>query len=248
MSIEEALLKYGNGEIAKDDLLSVIAENTIYVPGIEENEAIRVATFSHEGKEIVPSFSTEENYESWGDNSYNCLPVFGADLAITLPTNVFLLIDPGKESYVELTPEDLDKLSVIASDKYEDVELNDDNKMLKQAIDDGGSFATKDSIAKLKATGIEKAGEQLKMIFVDLFKIDEAYIVPVSGQEPGIVLGILTSKQGEQKRFEMIEEIAKISRSCFGRSGAIEVYDDLAEEDSNSWELFKHVTPFYVKE
>ena len=42
-----------------------------------------------------------------------------------------------------------------------------------------------------------------------------------------------------------MSEIAELSRDLLGAAGALEVYDDLNVSNSNSWDLFSTLVPFY---
>ena len=62
------------------------------------------------------------------------------------------------------------------------------------------------------------------------------------------MLGIILESMHSEERFLMIEGIAEIARKHFGEAGAIEVFDDLAEKNSSSWDLFSAERPFYFRD
>ncbi|MBP9839280.1 MAG: hypothetical protein KBC84_11300 [Proteobacteria bacterium] len=99
------------------------------------------------------------------------------------------------------------------------------------------------------STNVEVETSEIKSILENLFlqfpEIEEAYIIDHKNQS--IALGILSEEMSLESRFNLVEEIANISREFFGEAGSIEVYDDLSASTSTSWELFRSYTPFYEK-
>jgi hypothetical protein len=78
--------------------------------------------------------------------------------------------------------------------------------------------------------------------------IQEAYSVPYATAHSEWVMGVLADPWSSDERFELIESIAKISQEFYGYAGAVEVYDDLNDTHSKSWELFKMISPFYSRD
>ncbi|MCB0360556.1 MAG: hypothetical protein KDD44_12995, partial [Bdellovibrionales bacterium] len=76
-------------------------------------------------------------------------------------------------------------------------------------------------------------------------EIAEAYYLNAEHEHAEGVLGLLTYGMSSERRFQLIADVAELSRNVFGEAGAIEVYDDLHEPQSGSWELFQMLVPFY---
>lgn len=95
---------------------------------------------------------------------------------------------------------------------------------------------------------ISNLEEELRSLFPSFQRIEEAYLLEHSSPHSELVLGLLIKDWIEDERFRIIESIAMISKQIFGYAGAIEVYDDLYDSHSNSWDLFKMISPFYVNE
>ncbi len=78
--------------------------------------------------------------------------------------------------------------------------------------------------------------------------IQEAYSITQKTAHSEWVLGVLAEPWGSDDRFRLIESVARISQEFYGYAGAIEVYDDLNDTHSKSWELFKMIPPFYSRD
>jgi hypothetical protein len=84
---------------------------------------------------------------------------------------------------------------------------------------------------------------------IDTFSsIEEAYSIHHTSSHSELVLGVLANPWGSDERFNFVEQVAKVAKDMYGYAGAIEVYDDLYDTHSKSWDLFKMISPFYSKD
>lgn len=90
--------------------------------------------------------------------------------------------------------------------------------------------------------------EKLLEIVKRFTSIQEAYTVAHPTDHSERVMGVLSDIWNADERFQLTEAVARISQVTYGYAGAIILYDDLHDIHSSSWELFKMMSPFYVKE
>jgi hypothetical protein len=270
--IEGYLEKIASGQKEYlSDLLLHLSEEILYTPVVAIQNAgdaqgtkkIKVATFSSEGRSIVPTFTSEEYFLEWSDGKHQCFSVSGGDLALSLPRNTWLVINPGYSSSYELSP---DQISVVAeADRFS----RKSGIACAEAFEPEGRRATRTDLRTglfsdqaLQPAGSETRAEgenetfpfvseqvctDLSSVLKDYQEIDEAYFEATLGGSSQAELGILAQQLSAERRFVLIDEIAEISRKYYGSAGAIEVYDDLNIKSSRSWELFSAIAPFYSK-
>lgn len=99
-----------------------------------------------------------------------------------------------------------------------------------------------------KLIDISKLEDDLRFVCSKYPSIGEVYVLQHSSEHSECVIGVLTDAWNSEDRFSYIEEVAEISQDIFGYAGAIEVYDDLNDTHSASWDFFKMMPPFYTKE
>lgn len=88
---------------------------------------------------------------------------------------------------------------------------------------------------------------ELRNLLVEYPDISEAYYTTSGGEHGRGILGVLAEHTDPEKRFNLISSVADLSRSLLGYAGAIDVYDDLNDRQSGSWNLFVALTPFYIR-
>lgn len=94
---------------------------------------------------------------------------------------------------------------------------------------------------------INQLEKELTEIIEVFHAVDEAYILEHSSPHSELIVGLLAKEWSGDERFRVVESIALLSKQVFGYAGAIEVYDDLHDTHSSSWDLFKMIPPFYTK-
>lgn len=95
---------------------------------------------------------------------------------------------------------------------------------------------------------ISKLERELINIVSSYSGVEEAYLLEHASPHSELILGLLVKDWVEDERFRIVESVAIVSKDMFGYAGAIEVYDDLNDTHSSSWDLFKMIPPFYTRE
>lgn len=247
--------------------LQKLGEQVVYVPATsfdrktaEETKKVKIVHYSIAEKNIIPIFTQEEVFfEYINQNSYQCFTLPLADLCLTVPKDYWLIIDQDLSSEITLAPEDIkiisgetpaelpeDKIQEkededfpILADEYEDLPEDHEN------INYSEESSFNPYLIKQKNVDHSEVKANLKTILEKYPCVIEGYYV--SEIEDITALGLVSENLSLEDRFNLIEEVAHISREYFGEAGIIEVFDDLASYSSSSWELFKTVASFYEK-
>ena len=237
------------GQIAEGDaglmekLLHLLAAETLFtpvtysldLPDARGSKKVRVVSIDIMGRKVVPTFSREDLFDGWNSECLECLAVTGGDLALAMPDEAGLLLNPGHLHEVFFEPRDVSELAKLVNEggSREDAVL--DQK--------------KNVIAKVSREGrAESLIRELKTLFVRHHGVCEAYYLDASTQDAEGSLGLLTDDISENMRFSLMRRIGEISQRHFDSSGAIEVYTDLSQKASSSWDLFSPLTPFYERD
>ncbi len=229
---------------------------------------IQVVHRQNDDRREVAVFSSEDLLLAWAkDDVYQCFSVAAGDLALTLPSESWLVFDAGTANELILEPELVQVLAwgeeTSAAEppppRKEQVPAAQPQTAATPARDGTATISIADVVPEAAASARtepevdpEKLEEQLRQDLEDLFKhlgmIDEAYLVKAPGLPTTYLLGVLAAELRPEARFALIEEIAQRSQKYFGEAGAIEVYDDLRLSSSKSWELFQTYIPFFVRD
>lgn len=236
-SIEMYLERLASGDVGvRDALLRLLAGHVVFTPvtlfsddpDSPEKKRIKVYTIEEEGQRIVLTFTSEDLLLEFGEN-FQCLPVSGGDLALTLPAGTVIRINSGSKSEYTLTQKEVSILG----------ELDLGMEFVQTAPE-----VTEVSESVLK----DVATEDLSQLFVSYPEVREAFFLEHHTDLHEAVLGLLVEAQRVDRRFVLMTEIGEVARARYGYVGAIEVFDDLNSKHSGSWELFKAISPFYVAE
>ncbi|MBX7139350.1 MAG: SseB family protein [Oligoflexia bacterium] len=127
-----------------DKLIPQLAERLLYVPIQQEANSgssvkINVLRIKEAHRSLVPVFTTERLLKSWcqakGYES-EAVSLLGADLASSLKGDMWLWVNPGTETPVELQPFMVEKVSkAVAEAAVDEPELPD------EPLPQGGSFS-----------------------------------------------------------------------------------------------------------
>jgi len=207
-----------------------------------EAKKVKMVTEVRGSEKIVSTFTEEDRFFQWaGDRPYQCFSVAAGDLAITLPRGTSLALDPGSEHEQLFSPEEVQYLADPVAES-EPIAVTGD---FQEHFDIGEPEAVTQYAEELSETEKLSMRDELKEVLTRYLSVDEGYFVDLSGQA---VLGVLGEEMPSEERFELIENVAEVSRKYFGEAGAIEVYDDLHSAVSNSWEMFSAQAPFFTRE
>ena len=254
-------------------LLGHLAAATVFVPAFEVQDdsitsKVKVATFAQDRRRLIPAFTDRVSFEVWAAARYECFPIIGANLALSLPEGTWIVLNPGQPGMLELAPALVTQIpeapepdpSVPIPDESdhrariqqpsEYTDLLDEGlspyEFVIQDDADGGLDELSEFTARPDA--LENLNERICSICATFPEVEEAYLQcdPI-GETCQCVVGLLTSGLDAERRFLLIDKIAELSRELLGSAGALEVYDDLDVKTSRSWELFNALSPIYEK-
>ncbi|HMO18580.1 MAG TPA: hypothetical protein PKA63_09940 [Oligoflexia bacterium] len=128
--------------------------------------------------------------------------------------------------------------------------------------DDSSEFSHDKDLEELSASlgesvNIAEVEESLVRIYQNYPEIAESFLLRHNSPDSELVLGVLLSTDSlpsgntgwsSERRFDFVEEVSYVARRYFGYASAIELYDDLHDTGARSWDLFKVLSPFYVRE
>jgi hypothetical protein len=248
--LSECLRQYAQGDrTVLRKTLALLADHIIFAPvslfvdlaDDAGTKKAKVVTLVEEGRRLIPAFTSEDLFFDWAQNDYQCLPMRTADFALTLPPNTGLLLNPGLPIECEFSSADLEPLL------GEDLELYDELLEEEETLHAEDPF--EETLAEPFQVAQEGEAENHLMAFLKGYpEVLEAYFVETRNDQSEMVLGLLTQDLSVERRFVMIAEVGEISRRLYGYAGAIETYTDLHVPHSSSWELFRLVSPFFVRE
>jgi hypothetical protein len=225
-------------------------------------------------KKLIPIFTSEDLLHEWlglfdhDGRKTGSFQLAAGDLALTLEDGAGMIINPGSIFSLELSPEQVKYLADApiqpAAPTPKRVRLNEPEEI---------RYSARNRLAISKETKVNEGSERVKdkeehrsktqkfnrltfnaeQNFVkDLVPylkstsaIREAYFLHTGGELAAGVVGLLANALTSEKRFELISHIADLAKAHFGSAGAIEVFDDLADKSSRSWDLFNTISPIY---
>lgn len=248
--LKSCLRRVARGETEYlEQLLILLSQSLLFVPVRSAREfaesdfqRLRIPTFSRGATKVLPVFVTEEALILWSGD-YQCIGLLGADVALSVPEEVWLVVNPGQVTEVELSPSEVAKIARIDSPQPKHsapmMEV-----VASQSREDRESHAIPDP----STVDVEAVLEDLRELLDSREEVSEGFFEMIGGAYSFAILGVLRKEMDSESRFLMMADIAEISRKHFGIAGGIEVYDDLHMPRSNSWELFQALTPFYSKD
>lgn len=241
--VEDLISRVAQGEIALvHQVLGLLAYEYLLLPVTSKfntgdargTQRVTVPTMQVDGRTVVPVFTSEDAFSAWSDGQHHCLSLIGADVVDSVPRGAGMLINPGQPFCLELSPPELETIVRVANGVPAAVENSPKASAVKP----------RKSANKISGTLLPA----LQELFKSFPAVVEAFSVPVKTPTSDVVLGLLTDGLKPDQRFELLGQIAEISRRIFGNVGAVEVFDDLHSRVSTSWELFQAQTPFYSRQ
>lgn len=216
-----------------NQLLFTPANESFDVPDSEGKRTVRVVSIEIMGRKVVPTFSERALFDLWNSEdgeSHECLEVSGGDLALAMPDDAGLLLNPGHKHEVFFEPQDVRELAVSPDDA--------------ESLPDG----VEDRVDPERAECLQRLFLDLTLLLQNTKEVAEAYYLDTEASEIEGSLGLFTDALEEDVRFSLMQQLGKLSKEHFGAAGALDIYTDLSQRSSYSWELFSPLTPFYVRE
>lgn len=254
-SVQELLLQLRRGEAdALVRLLVLLTDRPLYLQaqlrtqGREENK-LALLTVTEGERAIVPVFTSQSAAVDDASDSI-VVALSGAELAATLPKDRWLRFDTGSRHEVLLPPRALALLGQAESLQLLQA-MSEPELAPPKSAPPGVETAplrtsTPDPLTPLSADH-EQVVQDLDAVFREFPEIQEAYYIETTDETGGPVVGLLTQTISVERRFELISQLADVSRKHFDEAGAIEVYDDLHSRSSHSWSLFNAQTPIFFR-
>ncbi len=249
-SVQELLLQLRNGEAdALVRLLVLLVDQPLYLqaqlrssPGKNaEANTLAIRSIPDGDKQVVPVYTSQA---AAVDDTMDAIVVAltGAELAASLPKDRWLRFDTGSRHEVLLPPRALALLG-----QSESLQLLLAMSEPVGSVEPAPSKPLPTPTAGLPSAEPAQVVQDLDAVFRQFPEIQEAYYVETTDETGGPVVGLLTSAISVERRFELISQLADVSRRHFEEAGAIEVYDDLHSRSSHSWTLFNAQTPIFFR-
>ncbi len=232
--MQKSLLDVYLGKVAAGDdafidkLCSQLTDRLCYIPAIqvssEFNQAkVEVIKISKERRSFVPLFTHERKFKSWSqsiEKKVEPLSLLGGDLCAVLGDDTGVLIDPGAENSVELSPEVVAKiaLQVLAIEPEQDYAEDFEDEQIPQrapARNDTADFGVGQDLG-FGAVAVASSASADGV--ADDFD-------PFAGRPPGIDRSIAPSATEEDFNFQQPTKL----EAAPAPSG-VDVYDSLIEE------------------
>ena len=274
-------LRQGGSPEEREYALADLSNTVVSVPirraksvaGHPGEKKVSLLIESNGGRREVAVFTDEDVFLDWASGKdLQSFSVAAGDLALTLPPDAWLVVNPRTQDELRLSPDEVQILAYppipsepaghLSAETVKDVSppeetpADDVNRFdvsgsashQQEDFAGVGDDAFLDSTAEeLSETERKTMKEELKKLFSRFDHIDEAYFVETGGAHSAPLLGLLGGACSSEERFSLIEGVAEISRKYFSEAGALEVYDDLHSPSSRSWELFNTQAPFFSR-
>lgn len=225
-----------------DFALSLLSSGLLITPvslqedGEQRTKKVRVVTLVRGGKKVIPTFTTEDYFLSWAGSDYQSFSVPGADLALSLPGDACLVIDPGQVHSIELTADEVARLANIPEQSLE--------ALLLQA-DELRSPSTPISQTESVSGATPPVLDDLSRLFKNFEEIEQAYFEELLPDRKEAALGLVLGQIAAERRFHLMAEIAELSRLHFGMAGAIDVFENTDFSTLSVRDPFAGKDPFY---
>lgn len=256
----ESLAKKIPGQEAINDKYFIVPVTRFEKPGSQSSsQSVKLPILELPLMQCVPVFTTEELFFEWTDGTHQCLSLSGADLILSLAENIGIVIDLKNVDCQYVTPHEVAELRSNLLGVTEEPAPSQAFKT--QAVSEDPMSTQSQSQSWIeewpKAPARETNAETYQDLLSDLVsllaeypEVLEAFFLSSkdnSGVESEGILGLLNESLSTDRRFLLMARIAEVSRKHFGTVGALGVYDDLGNKNSSSWELFKTLAPFFVR-
>lgn len=258
--IEEHLRRIKQGERGHlSSLLPLLSSDLLTTPisqmgtGDDARGAkkIRVVSLTEHGIKKIPTFTADEYCSAWSGDKYQSFTVPGADLALAIPRDAYLVIDPGQAHSIELTPDQVRELARIGfeglsegSFTQSEIPPTPENIPLSP---EPVLVTIPEEKPKEERSAQDALFRDLSFIFSSYPEIEQAQYLSVPTAYSEGVLGLVTRNLHSDRRFLLMADIAEIARMYFGLAGAIDVYDDISVIPLDTKQLLSELHPFYFR-
>ena len=265
-------LRQGGSPEEREYALADLSNTVVSVP-IRRSKSVaghpgekKVSLFieSNNGRREVTVFTHEDIFSDWASGKdLQSFSVAAGDLALTLPPDAWLIVDPHTGGELRIPPDEVQVLAYppIISEPLKpklpehepapqrepepaDMNLAGDKEDFASVGDESFMDSPDEELSETERKTMK---EDLRRLLSRFSHIDEAYFVETGGPHTAPLLGLLGGSCSSEERFTLIEGVAEISRKYFSEAGALEVYDDLHSPSSRSWELFNTQAPFFSR-
>jgi len=237
---------------------------------------VTLPLINKDGQKYLPIYLSRSNSLSYSGTMTNLrdqlndpVEIKGDTLFQVLPNGYGIIIEPSSSLEVIFTQNKIQNFihpdGIEVSEQEEQTNKQETTEIPDLQVISGGKDSSSNGTQIKPLSTIEKELEneldpitskfQIYTLEKDLSEIldsfnsvSEAYILEHNSPHSEIILGLLAKNGTGDERFRVIESVALLSKQIFGYAGAIEVYDDLHDTHSSSWDLFKMIPPFFTKQ
>ena len=235
-------LELGEYSVASE-AYEVFARTRFFIPVADGRSVKPIANkddyllfFPHLESEASFVFTTGLRLFGWAGAFQEHIHVFGDELARIYPEDTYLILNKDQSDELSISPSVVSLLFEFEKRKLEESNINS----VKPTLD-----LSKADLAEQKKEHLITT--ELKAALSTYQNIEEAYFLRNEEKASTAVLGIHAENIKNEDRFNLMAEVAEISKMHYGIAGAIDVLDDLHIPNSPSWEFFKVLVPFYEK-
>jgi len=250
--LEKYLFRIARGELSDlDSLVPLIPPSVFYMPVLSEvlsgnNISIKLPVVERSNRNYLPIFIRRSHLlASYDKLKVSAQEIRGDTLLEVLPVNFGVLFEPNSSLEVSFDRKDLgleepDSVTVMNEEAYSSLEPK-----LPEALEDLFSGNQPKSVSLVE---IKKLEEVLRADLSSFEEVLEAFFMPHVSSYSDAILGLLREEMDDERRYDLSESVAKTSTDFYGYAGAIEIFDDLINPDSNAWTNFQSETPFYKRD
>ena len=202
----------------------------------------------HEGKQIIPIFSSEENFKQWSEGTCNFVKKEFKSFLWLIPCEAWLHFDNGQEYGKEMSPWELEQLKdggvSAVNDILNEVLGTDESQVVIYPLAEDEKWLRQELIYILESyPAIQEA-------FLIKIKLEQGVGEEVnsknSNEKPQIVLGIKHDSLSEEKLQRLNEDIEQFSIAKFENKSVLMLVPDLHLPSSIYRSWFTDTVPFYI--
>ena len=202
----------------------------------------------HEGKRIIPIFSSEENLSQWNESACNFVKKEFKSFLWLIPDETWLHFDGGQECGKEISPWELERLkdggTATLDDILDEVLGVDESQVAIYPL------AEEDKPIRQELIYILESYPAIKEAFLIKIKLEHGDCKGVSTENNDknmqLVLGIKHESLSEEKLQRLNEDIEQFSASKFENKSTLMLVSNLHLTNSIYRSWFADAIPFYI--
>ncbi len=232
--LEQALAQMIDGDSRfREVILPLLTHARLEIPIVDQIESgvdtrVKFKTFQNGQRSILPIFTSKGFLQDWGGEKQESISIHGSDLFMLVNRGIFILINPESDLETAFLPLDLEDL------KDRSLSFENAVKVYHRLIYSQRIRTGKNSLRQSLVNVVSKV-KPLNEVYFSL----ERRSTESEGYVAEAHLGCVAEALTPWEKYELVAEIAALSKDLFGFAGTIEFYDDLSDPDSPNWANFK---------